>query len=116
MASGGTPAAASASAGAPRRLGLGVRRGHVMAVGGHRVAEDERTDAGAARPGVLRVLDDERPGALAEGEAAAGAVEGTARLGVERLEGVEACVGQAAELGGAEGGRAPRPPAAGPLR
>ena len=67
-----------------------MRRGHVMGVGGHRRAGELGVGAPAARAAAPGVLEDEERGGLADGHAAAVAVEGPARLGVEQLERIEA--------------------------
>ena len=67
-----------------------MRRGHVMGVRRHRRAGQLGVGAPPARATAPGLLEDEERGGLADGHAAAVAVEGPARLGVEQLERIEA--------------------------
>src|SRR5207249_5695860 len=65
---------------------------------GGRVSTGARTHTGAARTSVREVRDHERRRAVAERETGARTIEGPAGLQVERLQGVEARVGEPADL------------------
>ena len=73
------------------------------------MAEEQRPRSDAAGARVRHVLEHERAGPFAEGEPPPPGVEGPARLRIERLERIEAGIGEAAEAVGAERNGHPRP-------
>jgi len=79
----------------------------VMRVGPARMADEQRPRLRAAGVGVGGVLQHECPGPFPEREPLPPGVEGSARLGIERLQRVEAGVGEAAEAVGADRQRDP---------
>src|SRR5262249_5984202 len=66
------------------------------------MAEYTGNDPRATRPGARRVLQDERRRALAQRQAAAVAIEGTAATRIERLQRIESGVGDPAERVGTD--------------
>src|SRR5207245_11575939 len=89
-----------AAKGGERPCPFRMRRRHVMRVGPGRMAEEQRAWSDAAGARVRRVLEHERGGPLAEREPPPPGVEGPARPGTERLERIEAGIGEPAEAVG----------------